>query len=158
MTDLAVKYLKKTVWASVILTLFIIFSGCGGESRQTVKNDRYRCNFTVYEDGKKKYSGTLTADEAITAEILSPETVKGMKIIRETGGGFQIEFCGEKIGSHKLRSCVSAAMCDIISGGKTSGRCGLGEFSAKTRPDRFISEIDFGETEFTVKFTNFEYI
>ncbi len=158
MTDLAFKYLKKTVWALVILTLFIVFSGCGEKSPQAVKTDRYRCNFTVFEEGNKKSSGTLTASGTITAEMLTPETVKGMKIIRKNDGRFQIEFCNEKIVSHKLRGCVSAAICDIISGGKTGGKCGLGKFSTKTRPDGFITEIDFSETELTVKFTNFEYI
>ncbi len=146
------------MWALIILTLFIVFFGCGAKSPQAVKTDRYRCNFSVFEDGKEKSSGTLTADGAITVEILAPETVKGMKIIRETDGRFQIEFCGEKIGSHKLRSCVSAAVCDIISGGKGSGSCGLGEFKTEIRADGFITDIEFSETEQTVKLTNFEYI
>lgn len=159
MTDLATKYLKKTVWAIIILTLFIILPGCGKVGTpQNIKADRYRCDFEIYDGENVKTTGKITADGTVTAEILSPETVRGMKIIRDTDGRFEIEFCGEKVGSHRLGGCVTAAICDIISGGKGSGSCGLGEFKTEIRADGFITDIEFSETEQTVKLTNFEYI
>ncbi len=158
MNDLAVKYFKKTVWALIILTLFIVLFGCGAKIPQAVKTDRYRCDFEIYDGENVKTTGKITADGTVTAEILSPETVRGMKIIRDTDGRFEIEFCGERVGSHRLGGCVTAAVCDIISGGKGSGSCGLGEFKTEIRADGFITDIEFSETEQTVKLTNFEYI